>query len=344
LRWQCGDLGNFSAFERALAREPRNIELWRSFVITLTQGDLYEESLAAVSKGREAAGPHVLFDVNEAVALSELGQPEAADALFTRLAGLDEPTFRVRYVRHLLRTGRPAEAAAEAEAGTRGPQPHFFWPYVATAWRQTGDPRWDWLEGDTRLVGIYDLAESLPPLDALAERLRSLHRTSHQPLEQSVRGGTQTQGTLFSRVEPEIRALRAAIVAAVEKHVAQLPPPDPAHPTLSVPRGARVRFSGSWSVRLTGGGHHANHIHPMGWFSSALYVVLPDEAARGERPAGWLTLGQPQAEIGLDLAPFRTVEPKPGRLVLFPSTMWHGTIPFAAGERLTVAFDVARPA
>ncbi|HEX2764536.1 MAG TPA: tetratricopeptide repeat protein, partial [Allosphingosinicella sp.] len=47
LRWQCGDLGNFSAFERALAREPRNIELWRSFVITLTQGDLYEESLAA---------------------------------------------------------------------------------------------------------------------------------------------------------------------------------------------------------------------------------------------------------------------------------------------------------
>ena len=37
------------------------------------------------------------------------------------------------------------------------------------------------------------------------------------------------------------------------------------------------------------------------------------------------------------------IEPKPGRLVLFPSTMWHGTEPFAAGERLTVAFDVARP-
>ncbi|HYD23379.1 MAG TPA: putative 2OG-Fe(II) oxygenase [Croceibacterium sp.] len=40
----------------------------------------------------------------------------------------------------------------------------------------------------------------------------------------------------------------------------------------------------------------------------------------------------------------RTIEPRPGRLVLFPSAMWHGTRPFPAGERLTVAFDVARPA
>ena len=45
----------------------------------------------------------------------------------------------------------------------------------------------------------------------------------------------------------------------------------------------------------------------------------------------------------LDLPPIRLIEPRPGRLVLFPSTMWHGTRPFAQGERLTVAFDVARP-
>ena len=55
-------------------------------------------------------------------------------------------------------------------------------------------------------------------------------------------------------------------------------------------------------------------------------------------------LGEPQAELRLPLEPFRTIEPKPGRLALFPSTMWHGTYPFDAGERLTVAFDVATPA
>jgi hypothetical protein len=49
-------------------------------------------------------------------------------------------------------------------------------------------------------------------------------------------------------------------------------------------------------------------------------------------------------DLGMNLPPIRLVEPKQGRLVLFPSTMWHGTRPFDAGERLTVAFDVKRPA
>jgi hypothetical protein len=111
---------------------------------------------------------------------------------------------------------------------------------------------------------------------------------------------------------------------------------------LSHPRSP-IRFSGSWSVRLTAGGRHSNHIHPAGWLSSAFYVALPDKARRGPEPAGWLTLGE-VTELGLQLPPIRLIEPKPGRLVLFPSTMWHGTRAFQEGERLTVAFDVAAPA
>lgn len=339
LRWLCGDREGFAAdYERALAADPRNILLWRSLIVALVQGDRYAPALDLVLRGREQAGPNLIFDANEAVCRAELGQTEAAERLFARLAAVDDPTLRVRHVRHLLRTGRPAEAAALAETMARTPSAFFFWPYLSIAWRLLDDPRWQWLEGDERFVGLYDL--ELPSLDALAERLRSLHRTSQQPLEQSVRGGTQTQGNLFARIEPEIRALRAAVVEAVEKHVAQLPPPQPDHPLLGVPRGRRVRFAGSWSVRLSGGGHHANHIHPAGWFSSAFYVALPPDAPP---PAGWLTLGAPQAELGIDLPPIRRIEPKPGRLVLFPATLWHGTVPFEAGERLTVAFDVARP-
>ena len=34
------------------------------------------------------------------------------------------------------------------------------------------------------------------------------------------------------------------------------------------------------------------------------------------------------------------MRPKPGRLALFPSYMWHGTVPFTTDEsRLTIAFD-----
>jgi len=59
--------------------------------------------------------------------------------------------------------------------------------------------------------------------------------------------------------------------------------------------------------------------------------------------SGWLTLGEPDALLGIDLPPWRKIEPKIGHLALFPSAMWHGTVPFADGERLTVAFDVAPP-
>jgi putative 2-oxoglutarate-Fe(II)-dependent oxygenase superfamily protein len=344
LRWMSGERAGFTAsIERALATAPRDVSLWRELISTLMHAELYDDALAAIARGRAAAGPHLAFDANEAVCVAEKGEFEAADRLFAALAALDDVTVTVRRIRHLLRSGRPGEAAAMAEAVAATAGADFVWPYLSVAWRLLGDPRRQWLEGDERLVGVYDLADKLPSLEALAERLRRLHIATDQPLEQSVRGGTQTDGPLFSRIEPEIRALRKVIVEAVERHVAQLPPHDGKHPLLRHRRGARIRFTGSWSVRLAAQGHHANHIHPAGWFSSAFYVALPGEAERGAAPAGWLSLGQPQAQLGVDLPPTRLIEPKPGRLVLFPSTMWHGTMPFAAGERLTVAFDVAPP-
>jgi hypothetical protein len=81
----------------------------------------------------------------------------------------------------------------------------------------------------------------------------------------------------------------------------------------------------------------------MGWISSAFYVALPSAAQLGSPPSGWLRCGAPPPELGLELPPTHQVEPRPGRLVLFPSTMWHATVPFDEGERLVLAFDVRVP-
>jgi hypothetical protein len=173
--------------------------------------------------------------------------------------------------------------------------------------------------------------------------LRRLHVAKGEYLDQSVRGGTQTDGPLLSRIDPAIRHLRAAIVSAVEAYVAGLPPPDARHPLLRHRRDRRVGFSGSWSVRLRSAGRHSNHVHPQGWISSALYIALPETHSDEPEDAGWLTIGEPPENLGLELAPWKRVQPRVGQLVLFPSWMWHGTRPFAQGERLTVAFDVRPP-
>lgn len=340
MRWAEGERDGFTrGFDEALAQHPNSLELRREQLVALVEAEHFNDAMARVEEGRARFGDHLLFTSHEAAILSESGNVDAADPLFEELAELDFANVDVWRVRHLLRSGRPADASKVMDRWLDTEDQDLFWHYASSAWRLTGDPRREWLEGDERLVGVYDLTDRLPPLDRLAETLRKLHVSKSEFFSQSVRGGTQTDGHLFQRIEPEIIQLREAIRQAVAEHAAQLPPTDPKHPLLRS-RPQKIDFTGAWSVRLVGGGFHANHVHPMGWLSSALYVVLPPDLGQDE--AGWLTLGEPQAQLGLDLPPFRVVEPKPGRLALFPSWMWHGTRRFGEGERLTVAFDVAR--
>lgn len=331
------------ALDRSLAADPRNPALWQIRIAILQRSLAFAPLLETLAAARRQIGNGPALDAAEAAALSELGRVAEAETIHARLPAAANTTEAVYRIRHLLRAGRAEEAGLAAEAGASGGEGHYFWPYAALAWRVTGDPRYQWLEGEPSLVGVYDLAGEVASLPALAVCLRGLHARSAEPLEQSVRAGTQTDGPLFARLEPEIQDLRKVIATTVERHQAQLSARDPKHPQLAPRRDAPVRFAGAWSVRLTAGGHHVGHIHPEGWFSSAFYAALPDPEERGAAPAGWLELGTPDAALGIDLEPLARIEPKPGRLVLFPSTMWHGTEPFEAGERMTVAFDVARP-
>lgn len=345
LRWMTGEGRHATQLlERTLAGNGGDLNLWRILILALLDAGDYEAALDAVTRGRAILGPQITFTANEAAARSELGDIAGADALFEIMAKVDDLSVAIRHVRHLLRSGRVEQALPLIERWARPQGPNrAMWPYAAIAWRLAGDARADWLDNPS-FVRVIDLADRIGDLPGLARCLRTLHRSSAPHLDQSVRGGTQTDGPLFSRVDPEIQALRALVVEAARDHLASLPAPDPRHPLLAYGRPSRPRFAGSWSVRLMGegGGHHANHVHPAGLISSAFYVTVPREAATGTQ-AGWLTLGSPQAELGLDIPPVRTIEPKPGRLVLFPSTMWHGTLPYSFGERMTVAFDIAPP-
>jgi hypothetical protein len=208
-----------------------------------------------------------------------------------------------------------------------------------------GDPREQWLCDYERLVMVTDVTPpdgSMSPTDfarAVAATLDPLHVTTAEPGDQTLRGGTQTSGALFARPDPDIQRFRESIELAAARMIAQLPD-DPTHPFLSR-KSQHFRFSGSWSVRLKAGGFHVSHMHGQGWMSSAYYARLPaaDERA-SERHEGWIQFGVPPEHLGLEpMLPRRIVEPQPGRLVLFPSYMWHGTIPFADGDRLTAAFD-----
>lgn len=343
LRALAGEASSASAsLERAIARQPRDPNLWLALCDLHVRREEYRQLREAVAQAAAAGIPAATLVFHSAVAAGELGEAQAEE-LLSNDATIANPHLGLWRVRHLLRQGRAAEALPLIDRELESDRRQATWPYAATAWRRTGDARSAWLEDQPGLVSVTDIRSSLGPIEPLANLLRTLHARSGQYLDQSVRGGSQTDGPLLSRIEPEIRHLRSAIVTAVQGYVEQLPAPDPAHPLLGPRRDRRLRFAGSWSVRLRGGGRHSNHVHPQGWISSALYLDLPDIGAGEPADAGWLVLGEPDAALGVDLPAHSKIEPRVGQLVLFPSWMWHGTRPFAEGERLTVAFDVAPP-
>ena len=345
LRGQMGE-DPLASVDAALAHNPRAAELHHLVISLALQARDLPRASAAASQAQAVLGSERWLSLITGHIASESGELDAADPHFAAAGPPADPNEAWMHARHLIRRNEPGPAAALLEPRISQPRALALWPYLSLAWRMTGDPRAQWLEGDPRLVGVYDIGLAPEELAALAAHLRGLHQAKAAPLDQSVRGGTQTDGNLLLRIEPPIRDLKARLLAIVARHIAQLPPPEAGHPTLPANR-VPVRIAGSWSVRLENAGFHTDHVHPQGWFSSALYLALPETLGAGKSGgtddhAGWLSLGEAR-DLVPGLAPLQLIEPKPGRLVLFPSTMWHGTRPFPQGERLTVAFDIARP-
>jgi hypothetical protein len=214
---------------------------------------------------------------------------------------------------------------------------------LGSAWRMMGDSRDEMLNGYDELIGIFDLE----PPDGFSRMkdfnhelnawLGTMHATVREPLEQSLKGGSQTRGYLFGQGHVLAEKLKTRISEAIARYIGEIKP-DARHPFRG--RASQgFRYKDSWSSRLQDCGFHVNHIHPGGWISSCYYVALPEAVKDEKEKQGWIKFGEPNFDVGLGIR--RAIQPRPGRLVLFPSYMWHGTIPFHENTaRTTVAFDV----
>lgn len=329
--------GHYAA---AAERLPKDVGIRIDWAQQLSGLDRPADALAVIEQARRDFPDHARLPLLEAIYAGDAGDDETANALFAAMVTdtRDRWLFEGRQAIRTADYDRAEQALERAIAGDAGNV--AAWALRGLLWRLTGDTRAEWLhgqEGLIRLVPLHDSASVLPPA---IDVLHKLHDGSPFPLGQSLRGGTQTRGRLFDRTEPALAALHRAILATLEAYRDALPPADATHPLLRH-RDTGWRISGSWSVRLSGGGdHHKAHIHPQGIVSSALYCCLPRGADKDDAQAGWLELGRPPPEMRCDLEPLAVLQPQEGCLALFPSTLYHGTRMFAQEQRMTTAFDV----
>lgn len=261
-------------------------------------------------------------------------------------AAPDDPHSLESYLDAALAAGCADDALAIAERLLRmNPRDGHALAIKASALRMLGDPRYRELYDYDRFVrtSVLDTPAGWPDLDAyLADLAQSLHAKhdamNAHPVTQSLRHGTQVELSP-DREQAAIRAFPQAIDGAIRRYVEAIGDGDD---PLRSRRSGSYRLSEIWSVRLGRSGHHVNHFHGKGWLSSACYIELPDRAALAAG-AGWLRFGEPFMATNPPLPAEYFVRPEPGLLVLFPSWMWHGTVPFVDANgrsRLTVAFDV----
>jgi Flp pilus assembly protein TadD len=337
MRWLRGQGEHSFAFiERAIANFPGELKLRLVAADLLRRGGFAERALTILHDGLRAVPESAAFLTSIGVVLDGMQRPAEALA-YLRKAVARAPnsvSARRNLMVTLLRLGEPAEALALAnDLYASAPNDQQLIAYRAIALRMLGDPAYQQLYDYARLVRVYRLQT---PAE-FANELIKLHHWQQWPLEQSLRGGTQT-GNNLPGDNPVIAAFFAMLDAPIRDYIAHLDHSRD-HPTDCRKRNS-YRCSGSWSVRLRPGGFHINHVHPMGWLSSAYYVDVPREPDPSQPHAGWLKFGEPDMPMP-GCTPDHFVAPEPGMLVLFPSYMWHGTVPFERGEqRLTAAFDV----
>lgn len=174
---------------------------------------------------------------------------------------------------------------------------------------------------------------------ALASDIRAHPSLRFEPVGLAARGGSLAQDLLSART-PAIDALEALLHARIAAYQDALPV-DPAHPFLrTIPRDYRLSI---WATLLEGGGEIATHIHEQSWLSGAYYVAVPAVvSATDPGHAGWFEYGHPGVTIPGHAPELGWVRPREGLLVMFPSYLYHRTVPFnAAGEtRISISFDL----
>jgi predicted Zn-dependent protease len=349
LAWMLGDAARFAdALRRAVERHPRDGGLRLALAGTLENAGFAEESERALREGIERGVPDFRLHALLARRCAETGRMAEATRLAAQaLAGHPELELVREQAAVVALVGQRAEEALTHTGWLlqRRPLGQFALALHVLALRLAGDARWERLADPQRVcrVATLDAPAGFDSIEAfnaaLGERLRGRHTLKAHPLLNSVRGGTQVEIDPATETDPLLGQFFALIEGAVGDFVRAMPIDD-GHPLFGR-RSERFRLSGCWTVRLTGSsGSHVSHMHPRGWLSSAYYVSVPPELAGNPSRAGWLSFGRPPYPVA-GLEPTGWVEPRPGRLALFPSYQWHGVERFPGdGERMTIAFDV----
>lgn len=345
--WEHGEYTNFlKSFERAIETLPSLLTLRLRFAYFRILAGKLDDAAKQLEECLEIFGPNARVYAELANVKQQLDPGFDALPLYANAYELDptDTNMLKAYGRTLISAQHYQKAAtvlSECKAIDSADQECLM--FLAAANAHVNAAEATRVNDYDELVQVYELD---PPSGhvsqeefnaVLLKALQEHHLTKTAPIDQTLVHGTQTHGMLFNKKNSEVNQLEGQLKGYINQYIQHLHDVGPAEFRDRITDA--FEFSGSWSVQLNDGGYHHDHVHTSGWISSVYYVEVPTDLDDANNE-GWLKFGDAYFDPN-NTGPHRFVKPVPGRLVLFPSYMLHGTVPIEAGKRrTTVAFDV----
>lgn len=351
LRWEEGQSDSFTqSYDNSLRQFSSSMPLRYSFIAMLIMADKLEQAEIELEKAIKQFDNQHRFVHALAVLKNKQGNHKDILPLLQTAVAQDanNSRYQIDIANYYIKIENYDVALDHLQQAQRNePRNQEIMAYKGICWRLTEDRKESWLNNYDQFISAerLEVPENYNDmshfLGELRSALNSMHTSIIQPLDQSVRGGTQTVGRLLSEPVPVIQDFKRVLYKRIERYLQQLPV-DIEHPFLKRNTN-QFRVTGSWSVRLKQGGFHTNHVHPLGWLSCCNYISVPGEiSAQDPARSGWIKFGESSLELGDKEQIGKSLCPQEGLSVLFPSFMWHGTNSFSSEQyRMTIPCDIA---
>ena len=149
--------------------------------------------------------------------------------------------------------------------------------------------------------------------------------------------GQQSSGDLFLLKNSVIANLQEIIIKQVINYY-ELYKNDSCNFISEWPKKIRIK---GWYVRMLNQGFLKRHIHPEGWLSGSLYLQISNELKDDAGNIEFSLYGDNYPINDKVHKPTKRFNVSVGDIILFPSSLFHKTIPFESKDnRICIAFDL----
>ena len=148
--------------------------------------------------------------------------------------------------------------------------------------------------------------------------------------------GYQTEDQLFDLQDDLLNELEKIVRCKIDEYYEEYK----LRSSVFISRWPTVKKMKSWYVRLIQGGYQDAHMHSLGWLSGVVYLNTIEHPANGEGSIEFGLHGYNYRVLNRNI-PKEQYQPMNGDLLLFPSSLFHRTIPIQQNsERNIIAFDL----